>query len=112
MLCMRLHRGDALSVHTFVTDAKGQRLSEKMAEGKIASCKFFGDGTGQNMTMHARVDFAHVRQADTQEVSRWHASASPWKTTTAARSMATKSASMTCLEGQRVSSISKRRSRA
>src|SRR3989442_6605725 len=83
-----------------------------MRRQRISSCKFFGDGTGQSMKMHARVDFAHVRQADTQEVSRWHASASPWKTTTAARSMATKSASMTCLEGQRASSISKRRSRA
>ncbi len=26
------------------------------------------------MKTHARVDFSHVRQADTQEVSRWHAS--------------------------------------
>src|SRR2546427_7243481 len=37
------------------------------------SCKFFGDGTGQSMKMHARVDFLRVRQANTQEVSRWHA---------------------------------------
>jgi peptidoglycan/xylan/chitin deacetylase (PgdA/CDA1 family) len=67
---------------------------------KISSCKFFGDGTGQSLKTHARVDFPRIRQANTQEVSRWHASASPWKTTMAARSMATRSASMTCLEGQ------------
>jgi enoyl-CoA hydratase/carnithine racemase len=66
----------------------------------FASCKFFGDRTGQSMKTYARVGFPRVRQAHTQEVSRWHASASPWKTTMAARSMATRSASMTCLEGQ------------
>jgi hypothetical protein len=77
----------------------------------LSSCKFFGDETRQIMKTHARVDFSPVRQADTQEVSRWHVSVSSWKTTMAARSMAIKSASMTCLEGQGVSSISKRRSR-
>ncbi len=35
---------------------------------KIPSCKFFGDGTGQSMKTHARVDFPHIRQANTQEV--------------------------------------------
>ncbi len=38
----------------------------------FSSCKFFGNGTGQIMKPHARVDFSHVRQADTREVSRWH----------------------------------------
>src|SRR5262245_37191742 len=37
------------------------------------SCKFFADGTGQIMKPHDRVDFSHVRQADTREGSRWHA---------------------------------------
>jgi hypothetical protein len=29
-------------------------------------CKFFGEGTGHIMKPHARVDFSHVRQADTR----------------------------------------------
>src|SRR4051794_31009700 len=79
----------------------GRQIFSTDAKKKIASCKFFGDGTGQSMKTHARVDFPRVKQTNTQEVSRWHASASPWKTTMAARSMAIRSASMTCLEGQR-----------
>jgi hypothetical protein len=43
------------------------------------------------MKTHVRVDFPRVKQAHTQEVSRWHASASPWQTTMAARSMAIRS---------------------
>jgi len=41
------------------------------------------------MKPHARVDGARGRQAETQEVSRWHASVAPGKTTTAARCTAT-----------------------
>jgi hypothetical protein len=65
-------------------------LSEDFYQEKFPSCKFFGDETGQIMKTHARVDFSHVRQADTQEGSRWHASVSPWKTTMAARSRGTR----------------------
>src|SRR6266481_8297807 len=83
----------------------------ELSAGLGYATKFFGDGTGQSINTHARVDFPRVKQANTQEVSRWHASASPWKTTMAARSMAIRSASMTCLEGQRAESISKQRSR-
>jgi hypothetical protein len=41
------------------------------------------------MKPHARVDGARGRQAETQEVARWHASVAPGKTTTAARCTAT-----------------------
>jgi hypothetical protein len=57
-------------------------------------------------------NFLHVRQAERQEASRWHAAASPEQMTTAARSTATKSASMACLSARCGWSTLKTRGRA
>jgi hypothetical protein len=43
--------------------------SARMYWENFSSCKFFGDGTGQSMKTHARVDFPRIRQANTPEVS-------------------------------------------
>src|SRR5712692_8409812 len=52
------------------TDGLGLNAATRTFDkAKIPSCKKFGDGTGQIVRTHARVDFSHVRQADTQEVS-------------------------------------------